>query len=174
MTKPTRYDRDALAITWYVIGAVLACIAISALSGCKTVRSAVDEYRDWRDEQKAKQEQPAKPETPPAQPETPATPEQPSVPQGDNTFLWKPVSESRQGRCAVITPANLNVSKVHLNGINDTAEYAGRANGERQHFFQRKTGAAYGRNVSVEAIDASGAVLRKWTVPDGAARWGSN
>ena len=101
------------------------------------------------------------------------TPSEP-VQAGDNTFLWKPVSESRQGRCAVITPANLNVSKVHVNGANQTAEYAGRANGNRQHWFQNKTGAAYGANVKVEAFAANGAVLRTWTVPNGAARWGSN
>jgi len=103
----------------------------------------------------------------------PATPSEP-VQAGDNTFLWKPVSESRQGRCAVITPANLNVSKVHVNGANQTAEYAGRANGDRQHWFLNKTGAAFGANVKVEAFAANGAVLRTWVVPNGAARWGSN
>lgn len=92
---------------------------------------------------------------------------------GDNTFLWKPVSESRQGRCAVITPANLNVAKVLVNGTNHTKEYAGRANGERQHWFQDATGAAYGNGVKVQALDAAGKVLRTWTVPAGGARWGS-
>lgn len=101
---------------------------------------------------------------------TPAEP----VQAGDNTFLWKPVSESRQGRCAVITPANMNVSKVHVNGANHTAEYAGRANGNRQHYFQKQTGAAYGANVKVEAFASSGAVLRTWTIPNGAARWSGN
>lgn len=107
---------------------------------------------------------------------SPAPTPAPSEPvqAGDNTFLWKPVSESRQGRCAVITPANLNVSKVHVNGSNQTAEYAGRANGNRQHYFQKATGAAYGVNVKVEAFAANGAVLRTWVVPNGAARWGSN
>lgn len=102
------------------------------------------------------------------------TPSEP-VQAGDNTFLWKPVSESRQGRCAVITPANLTLSKVHVAGANNTAEYAGRANGNRQHWFQNKTGSAFGANVKVEAFDkASGKVVRTWVVPNGGARWGSN
>jgi hypothetical protein len=108
---------------------------------------------------------------------TPAPVPTPSEPvqAGDNTFLWKPVSESRQGRCAVITPANLTLSKVHVAGANNTAEYAGRANGNRQHWFQNKTGSAFGANVKVEAFDkASGKIIRTWTVPNGAARWGSN
>lgn len=176
-------DRSEMkALGQYVLGAALAALALAILSGCQTVRSVINEYRDWRDEQQAKDEQPAtpgnpatpdKPETPdtPTKPETPA---EPSVPQGDNSFLWKPVAETRGGVVAVITPAKLTVKLVKVNGVNDTAEYAGRANGNRQHFFQRKTGSAYGRNVSVEAIDASGSVLRKWTVPDGGARWASN
>lgn len=106
-------------------------------------------------------------------PTTPTTPVEP-IEVGDNTFLWKPVSESRQGRCAVITPANLNLSKVYVNGANQTAEYAGRANGNRQHFFQKATGSAYGANVKVEAFNNAGQVVRTWTVPNGGVRWGSN
>lgn len=175
-------DRSEMkALGQYVLGAVLAALAMAMLSGCQTVRAAVDEYRDWRAEQKAKQEQPAKPETPPAKPETPdtptkpETPAEPSVPQGDNSFLWKPVAETRGGVVAVITPANLTLSKVHVAGANHTREYAGRANGDRQHWYQDRTGSAFGANVKIEAFDkASGKVIRVWTVPNGAARWASH
>ena len=144
------------------------------LAGCQTIRDVADEYRDWRDEQKAKQEQPAKPETPDT-PTKPATPAEPSVPQGDNTFLWKPVSDSRQGRACAIIPAKPGKLSVRINGSGaHVAEVTGPANGNRWHYFLRQTGSAYGRNVAVEALDASGAVRRKWVVPDGSARWGSN
>ena len=35
----------------FILGAVLALIAAAMLSGCSTIRNAVDEYRDWRDSQ---------------------------------------------------------------------------------------------------------------------------
>jgi len=35
----------------FILGAVLALIAAAMLSGCSTIRDAVDEYRDWRADQ---------------------------------------------------------------------------------------------------------------------------
>lgn len=147
------------------------------VSGCQTIRDVADEYRDWRAEQKAKQEQPATPETPPAKPETPdtptkpETPAEPSVPQGDNTFLWKPVAETRGGVACVLLPAGITASKIHVNGANHTKEGGRRANGNRQHFWQDRPGKSFGANVRVEAFDKSGKVIKKWTVPNGAARY---
>ena len=103
-------------------------------------------------------------------PTTPVVPPAPDpVVVGDNSFLWKPVSESRQGRCCVITPANLNVKNITVNGANETAEYAGRANGNRQHYFLKKTGRDYGMNVKVIATLTDG-TTRTWVIPDGSQR----
>jgi hypothetical protein len=110
----------------------------------------------------------AAPVTPPVTPPT-------SEPEGDQTFLWKPISESRQGRACAIIPAKLGKLSVRINGSGaHVAEVTGPANGNRWHYFLKQTGSAYGRNVSVEALDASGALKRKWVVPDGGVRWGSN
>lgn len=120
---------------------------------------------------KAAIDPPDDPVTPPVVDPPPVTPPvTPPVEAGVNTFLWKQTSETRGGRCAVITPANMNVKKVTINGVNHTLEYAGRANGNRQHFFQDAAGAAYGHNVSVKAYAESGALLREWIVPDGGQR----
>ena len=45
MTNDTRI---MLNIGAPILGAVLALIAAAMLSGCSTIRDAVDEYRDWR------------------------------------------------------------------------------------------------------------------------------
>jgi len=108
---------------------------------------------------------PVDPVTPPAEP--PAEPPETPV-AGDNTFLWKPVSESRGGRACAITPACLTVKSITVNG-ESPAEYAGRANGNRQHYFLRKTGSAYGHNVKVIATLTDGST-RTWIIPDGSQR----
>ncbi len=88
---------------------------------------------------------------------------------GDNSFLWKPVSETRSGRAAVLLPANISATTISVNG-EAPAEYVGRHNGNRQQYFLSKTGADYGANVLVIAVGTS----RRWTVPDGGSRWGSH
>jgi hypothetical protein len=98
------------------------------------------------------------PDVPPVVPPvTPPADDPPPAVQGDNTFLWKPVSETRQGRAVVLLPANVDATKITVNG-EAPAEYAGRRNGNRQHYFLRKTGAAYGANVDVIAVGTS----RRW------------
>lgn len=116
---------------------------------------------------------PADPVTPVPGPVTPAPdPVTPTpVPSGDNSFLWKPVSDTRGGVCCVITPANLEVARVLVNGANETKEKGKRANGNRQHFWLNKSGAAYGSAVKVQAVNAAGVVLKSWTVPKGDTRW---
>lgn len=104
---------------------------------------------------------------PPADPDPPGD-VPPPVPAGDNTFLWKPVSETRQGRAAVLLPANITATTITVNG-EAPVEYVGRQNGNRQQYFLGKTGSAYGSNVKVVAVGTG----RQWTVPNGAARWGA-
>ena len=65
MTNDTRI---MLNIGAPILGAVLALIAAAMLSGCSTIRNAVDEYRDWRDSQT---------NAPAVPPETPGDPTQP-------------------------------------------------------------------------------------------------
>ena len=150
------------------------------LTGCETV----DEYSGsgtfWTPEEAAAAA-PAAPTTPsepttPTEPSTPTTPTTPTTPStggsgvaGDNTFLWKPVSETRGGRAAVLLPANIQATTISVNG-EAPAESVGRHNGNRQQYFLSKTGAAYGANVLVIAVGTS----RRWVVPNGGARWSSN
>ncbi len=91
---------------------------------------------------------------------------------GVNTFLWKPTSETRGGRAAVLLPANLNASGITVNG-EAPAENRGRTNGNRLTYFLSRSGAEYGQNVSVVAL-SGGTVLRRWTIPNGGSRWTSN
>lgn len=152
------------------------------LTGCETV----DEYSGsgtfWTPEQAAAAAAaPVAPTAPtsPSEPTTPSVPTTPTTPTtpssggsgvaGDNTFLWKPVSETRGGRAAVLLPANIQATTISVNG-EGPAESVGRHNGNRQQYFLSKTGAAYGANVLVIAVGTS----RRWVVPNGGARWGSN
>ncbi len=71
MTNDTRI---MLNIGAPILGAVLALIAAAMLSGCSTIRDAVDEYRDWRADQT---------NAPAAPPATPAADE-----AEYDTFTW--------------------------------------------------------------------------------------
>ena len=62
-------SRRLLNLAAPFIGAVLALIAAAMLSGCSTIRDAVDEYRAWRDRQTNAPAVP--PNAPPATPGTP-------------------------------------------------------------------------------------------------------
>jgi hypothetical protein len=97
-------------------------------------------------------------------------PEQPVQPAGDNSFLWKPVSEAYAGHAVALLPANIDAASVTCNG--ETGAKHPRANGNRQHFRFSKTGAAYGANVKVVATLTAGG-SKTWTVPNGADRWRS-
>ena len=107
-------------------------------------------------------------------PGTPGVPNNPAdVTNGNNVFLWKPSSGTRGGRCGILTPANLNVKTVTVNG-EAALENAGRcpdAGDYRYAFFLSKSGAAYGVNITVRAIGFNGSVLRTWVIPNGAARF---
>ena len=74
----------------FILGAVLALIAAAMLSGCSTIRNAVDEYRDWRDSQtNAPAVPPDVPDTPPATPGTPTQPDTPAADEADySAFSW--------------------------------------------------------------------------------------
>lgn len=148
-------------------------LLVLALTGCESAEEDSGSFWSQQEETPAAAEQ-SQTQTPsPAAPaeETPATGETGGE-VGDNTFLWKPVSETRGGRVAVLLPANMSASTITVNG-ESPAEVGSRANGNRQHFYLRQTGAAYGQNVAVIAF-AGGSVLRQWTVPDGASRWASD
>ena len=93
------------------------------------------------------------------------TPEPPSGETPINRFLWKPVSESRGGRAAVLLPARIESADITVNGERP-AENRGRTNGHRLTFFLAKTGAAYGSSVIVTASNGE-----SWTVPNGANRF---
>ena len=105
-----------------------------------------------------------------AKPQPKPEPQPKPLPEiGINKFLWKPVSESRGGRAAVLLPAKIDEAIVTVNG-EMPAENRGRTNGNRLTFFLAKTGAAYGSNVKVRAYDGA-ELINEWTVPDGAARY---
>ncbi len=87
---------------------------------------------------------------------------------GDNTFLWRPVTETLNGRANVLLPANIQATTITVNG-EGPAEYAGRRNGNRQQYYLSRTGAAYGLNVIVIAVGTG----RQWVVPYGGIRWSS-
>ena len=86
--------------------------------------------------------------------------------QGDNTFLWKPVSENN-GRLVVLIPARLLADACTVG--TEKGAGVGRHNGNREHFRFSKPGSAYGRNVLVVSY-YQGAETGRWTVPDGAGR----
>lgn len=92
---------------------------------------------------------------------------------GTNRFLWKPVSETRPG-AAVLLPARIRQEDIsgelRIDGrTHEVLEHRpGYANGNRVHYFLRKTGGQYGRNVRVEVPLKSGG--EAWTVPDGSKR----
>jgi hypothetical protein len=149
---------------------------VLALTGCESVEENSGSF--WS-EQEGTTTVAEQPQTPAAEP-TPTQPADETPPPddgagggggeaGDNTFLWKPVSETRGGRAAVLLPANISATTISVNG-EGPAESVGRHNGNRQQFFLSKTGSDYGANVLVIAVGTS----RRWTVPDGGSRWGSN
>jgi hypothetical protein len=141
---------------------------VLALTGCESVEENSGSFWSQQEDGTTVADQTQTPAPTAPADETPNT----GGEVGDNTFLWKPVSETRGGRVAVLLPANMSASTITVNG-ESPAEVGSRANGNRQHFYLRQTGAAYGQNVAVIAF-AGGSVLRQWTVPDGASRWGSN
>jgi hypothetical protein len=103
--------------------------------------------------------------TPEPEPEPTPIPTEPT----SNRFLWKPESESRQNRAAVLLPARIEAAMITVNG-ELPAEDRGRTNGHRLTFFLRHTGAYYGSNVMVEARHG-GAAIQTWIVPNGAQRY---
>jgi len=103
-------------------------------------------------------------------PEEPETPETPETPENvNNTFLWKPESESRQNRAAVLLPSKVDATLLKVNG-EEPVEYRGRTNGHRLTFFMGKTGSNYGKNIIVVASDGNSATY-SITVPDGSKRF---
>ena len=63
-------SRRLLNLAAPFLGGLFALLAPAQLSGCSTIRDAVDEYRDWRDSQTNAHAVP--PNAPPATPGTPA------------------------------------------------------------------------------------------------------
>jgi hypothetical protein len=73
MTNDDRAQLNLEDMAAFILGALLALLAVALLSGCSTIRDAVDEYRDWRDSQTNAPAVP--PDVPPATPDTPAADE---------------------------------------------------------------------------------------------------
>ena len=93
---------------------------------------------------------------------------------GDQTFLWKPASDTRQGRAAVLVPAAITTAAyVTANGVRSIESVGATDNGNRHAFFMDRSGAAFGAPVRVIAYDGRGREIRAWTVPSGAQRWGA-
>lgn len=93
---------------------------------------------------------------------------------GDNTFVWKPVSETRLGNAAVVIPASFpDDCNVFVNGERH-AEFAGRSEelGNRLIYFMGKTGSAYGASCNVEA--KCGSISKSWAVQCGVKYYGFN
>ena len=68
-------------------GAAAALCAALLLCGCSTVRTVVDEYRDWRNSQT--NQPPAVPDAPATPPATPTQPEQPAADEAPyGAFSW--------------------------------------------------------------------------------------
>ena len=91
---------------------------------------------------------------------------------GDNTFLWKPVSES-DGNLVVLTPAALNGLIVKLVARDKTGEFRAndeRKNGNRGHYRFGLPGRAFGENIPVDIHMENGDALRV-VVPHGAKRF---
>lgn len=147
-------------MNWFKLllaGLLLICLC----AGCSTV---TDWWHDHGDD--------LNPVTPTT---TTTTTTIPPAPEGANAFLWKPVSDSRDGRAAVLLPCRYRQEDVHHIEINgDESEVAerrpGYANLNRPHWFLKKTGAEYGLNIRVEAIGMDGAVTGAWLVRDGSQR----
>ena len=136
-----------------IIRISLLC-AMLASSGCATWHQIRDRIDDWAGYEPPNQEQP----------EPEPTPEKPAE-RPINRFLWKPVSESRGGRAAVLLPARIESADITVNGERP-AENRGRTNGHRLTYFLAKTGADYGKNVTVTSTSGE-----SWTIPDGAKRY---
>ncbi len=75
-----------LASTTGMVASSAALLAAALLSGCSTIRDAVDEYRDWRDSQTNAPAVP--PDAPPAPPETPTQPDTPADEADYSAFSW--------------------------------------------------------------------------------------
>jgi len=90
-------------------------------------------------------------------------------------FLWKPVSDSRGGICAILLPSKYRHEqfnkKLSINGQeNEVKDWPAKyANGNRMHIFLKKQGKSYGGPVTIIFGLANGGSV-KWEVPDGAKR----
>lgn len=139
---------------------ITASLVIALVATTATV-FAVRTYRHYHDKAKDKQEQPALDTT------------HGPVGQGDQTFLWKPRSDTRQGRAAVLLPARIvTATFVTANGIRSVESVGPTDNGNRHAFFMDRSGAAFGAPVRVLAYTSGNKVVYEAIVPNGAARWG--
>ena|GEM_PF-4335811 len=103
-----------------------------------------------------------------------------TVRSGDQTFLWKPISETRIKACVILWPAKIRESDIvekRINGVAVTEANGGLydnrhgyANGNRKHDFLAHPGAYYGAPVTVE-LDLTDGTTKTWTVPNGAKRY---
>jgi len=113
---------------------------------------------------------PESPQDAPQQPDEPTL--APPSTGGDNTFLWKPVSETTRN-LVILLPARLGrvdaCTITHAGGT-ERGRWGGIHNGNRAHYRFGRPGAGYGRNITVTAND-DGAEVGRWTIPDGAGRF---
>ena len=146
-------------------GLVAGVLVAWLLTGCTTT----DQERIQDEIDRIKDEV-----TPTTTTTTTTTTKPPVIPpdtSGDNTFIWKPISES-DGRLVVIIPSRLLADACSVTTSAGGVTWGrgiGRHNNKREHFRYPQPGAQYGRNVSVVSY-YQGAETGRWTVPDGSQR----
>ena len=143
--------------------AILLVIALFTL-GCETDKSTSGDDGDNPGDDFVWQNGfPGTPQS--TQPDNP-----PQTGDGDQTFLWKPVSENN-GKLVVLVPARLSTEPVGKLIVNDSVQgrFSSIANGNRAHYRFDSPGSAFGKNIPVVLVKNGNRY--EWIVPDGAQRY---
>ena len=140
----------------------------------KTLYPEQAEQIEQAEREKAEQAEAANRQSEPDVADTPTVPATPTS-LTKSGFLWKPVSEST-GDLVVLLPSayrggRVASTKVYSGGaFLEQGRYTGDANGNRPHYRFSKSGASYGKNITVVATLQDGVTQQSWSVPDGARR----
>ena len=154
--------------------ALLALLGLLMSTGCEL------DSQELRNELDARLTPTPEPPAPPAadNPSPAPAPDNGGLPAGSsNTFLWKPVSESN-GNLVILLPAIYRgrVQSTTISGSfgSETGRFhTDTHNGFRPHFRFSRPGAAYGSNITVQAL-YDGNKIESWVVPNGASRYEEN
>lgn len=92
---------------------------------------------------------------------------------GNEGFLWKPVSETT-GKLVVLLPSSLTgkISSVKLvkDSLDETGRLSSVANGNREHYRFEKAGSGYPDKTKVVVSLKAGCTI-SYTIPDTSERW---